>query len=265
MAQVNKDFRESRGTSTTSPAMWCATPYDREGTEGTDGVGNFYSPSFSAGVERVVLNRMVGLARAGVAGVAALLEGWGGEDEEEEDALWGEIFGETKQSLGNYNLLLKVEPKLVVDPGSKSIGGDYSHFGKDGGATVQETPFSRSMAARHQGLKSLRKKIYKNLSDASSVVKALEFNPVGEYVGRVRERFGKEALFFYNASCPEVIAVLIRPGVTANRGFSAVNSEFRKPVGVEGKGEVTLNVEDFIHELKEMGGGVVVDAKERSA
>lgn len=75
---------------------------------------------------------------------------------------------------------------------------------------------------------------------------------------------GRYALFFYNEYAPEVIAVLWRPSSFKPKPFSAVNSEYLRPVEFNDWQSDSLaveNIKDFLREIKHYTRDIVVDVK----
>ena len=86
------------------------------------------------------------------------------------------------------------------------------------------------------------------------------WQPVKELVHHLRRKFNHQALFFYNEYCPEIIAILFRPDVFTPQPFSAMASEYKRPVG-DGSDMVVTNVHDILREMENMARDVVVDVK----
>lgn len=65
------------------------------------------------------------------------------------------------------------------------------------------------------------------------------------------ERFGHLAIFFYNHLTPNVIAVLWRPSALAATAFSAMTSEFKRPIDNEWQSDsmVVTNIDDVLREI----------------
>lgn len=71
-------------------------------------------------------------------------------------------------------------------------------------------------------------------------------------------------MFFYNEFAPQVIAVLWRPTAFKPDVFSAMNSEFTRPIGDSDWKKDTMgvtNICDIMRELKQTTLDVVVDMK----
>lgn len=83
-------------------------------------------------------------------------------------------------------------------------------------------------------------------------------------IGLMRRRFGSVALFFYNRLSPEVIGVVWRPQSFRNQPFSAMNSEFARPVShAEWKSDTLVvdNMADILRELSQYSKDIVLDVK----
>jgi len=67
----------------------------------------------------------------------------------------------------------------------------------------------------------------------------------------VTKRFGHLAIFFYNDLTPNVIAVLWRPSAFSACAFSAMTSEFKRPIDVDWQNDsmVVTNVDDVLREI----------------
>lgn len=90
------------------------------------------------------------------------------------------------------------------------------------------------------------------------------WRPIEAIMDIVRKKFGSQALFFYNHLCPEVIAILWRPSAFANQPFSAMTSEFARPIcDHDWKNDtmVTNNMHDILREIGPFFQNVVTDTK----
>jgi hypothetical protein len=80
----------------------------------------------------------------------------------------------------------------------------------------------------------------------------------------LRQKFGNQALFFYNELAPEVIALVWRPSSFRPKAFSAVSSESVRPVQDDDWKSDSMaidNVKDFMRELSQTTKDIVVDVK----
>jgi len=93
----------------------------------------------------------------------------------------------------------------------------------------------------------------------------LEWNPVRAMVEELRSRFGNLALVFYNDLCPDVVALLWRrPLLDSRKAFSAVHSEYVRPVtynGWQNDTLVTLHIRDVLREMQAVTIDMVVATK----
>jgi hypothetical protein len=71
------------------------------------------------------------------------------------------------------------------------------------------------------------------------------------------------AVFFYNHLQPDVIAMLWRPTTFSTHGFSAMNSELKRPVvdPWESDSLVVTNASDILREIQQLSRDIVVDVK----
>jgi hypothetical protein len=91
-----------------------------------------------------------------------------------------------------------------------------------------------------------------------------DWRPLEDAVNTLRLNLGRYALFFYNEFAPEVIAVLWRPSTFQPKPFSAVNSEYVRPVEIDDWKSDSLaveNIKDFLRELQHDTRDIVVDVK----
>ena len=83
---------------------------------------------------------------------ACIIRGNGGKG-------WAAAFHESHASIMSFSTLLRVEPSYITDPGCSSTNAD---------ATIDcdqfVTPFERCLQNRSDGVKELRKKFYRHLS-----------------------------------------------------------------------------------------------------
>jgi U3 small nucleolar RNA-associated protein 22 len=236
------------------PPMYIITPYDRADNDEEDpaeqgAVRNAVNTTKSVSwipntisPEQVVLNRAVVLAQRSHVYMMNQLSSFG----EDSCSDWCAMFQESPQSFHSYDVLLRVNPDLIVDHGSSSTIQDLDpkpmEGGEGGGANDGQdlmSSYTISMVARNEGPKILRKKVYRNLvvtskgegNDGSSGGTILPvWDPVRSVVESLRVNFGRYALFFYNDLAPEVIGLVWRPQTFNTSSFSAMTSEYARPV-----------------------------------
>lgn len=81
---------------------------------------------------------------------------------------WSVVFHETPSSFMSYSVLLRVDSDFIVDKECSSTGSQIGVYAsKDG---VLESSFTRSMRQRSLGPKTLRRKVYRNLSNSEEDV-----------------------------------------------------------------------------------------------
>lgn len=245
MDLINHQFEKARGeTRESGPPMYIVAPYDKVDAEEES---EEQSTSFHNAVntrkdvswrpntispERVILNRAVALARRSHDYMMDHLSSF----VENSPSDWSAIFQECPQSFQSFDVLLRVNPDLVVDPEASSTKKDLGPTSvetADKTAKLFQSSYTRSMTARHEGPKALRKKIYRNLAvgagDATETVLPA-WNPARSMVETLRSKFGRHALFFYNDLAPEVIGIVWRPQTFATMPFSAMTAEYARPV-----------------------------------
>jgi len=277
-SRIQTQFESTRGQDfDKGPAMYLISPNDRDNHDGdinddngevtvgmnTGGlIAGRGRPSQMASVwaptytqihpERVILSRAAALARQSYRHLMSCLS-VGGD--------WKAVFRESTSSLRSYSALLRVDKSLILDPNCSCAGGDLSinqNKGK-GGIEVPESPFTRGMRQRYLGPKSLRRKVYKNLSTSDEVL--YDWQPVEHLVACLRQKFGSYAVFFYNNLAPDVIAMLWRPSTFVTQPFSAMNSNYKRPVMDEWQSDslVVTNPDDIMREIHHLSRNVVVD------
>ena len=268
-----RQFGEARGADGGGgPAMYVISPADYDGVEemagskvvgeggGTaptrpsDGDVRAWRPSVTASrPERVVLARAAALAGISHGHLTSCLSGGGGSD-------WSAAFMESAGSLESYGALLRVDPSFVVDGGCSSTGADCA-VRRDGGSGRPVGPFERSMERRHAGPRELRKKNYKNLVLERDTLH--EWRPVRSLLAGLRSAYGHLAVFFYNELAPDVIALLWRPDAFRPVPFSALVSEFKRPVLEHWVGDslVVTNTDDVVAEIVQRSRNVITTFK----
>lgn len=219
--------------------MYIVAPYDKKEEEEEEQLRatpmksqkhtSFWAPStFSP--EWVVVGRVVALANRSHQFMMERLVHF------DATADWCAIFQESSTSFHSYNALLRVSPDFVVDHEASSTGvADLNPLTNEDG--VLESSYTRSMKARVQGPKALRRKVYKNLlqqnasngAGAGSHSILLSWNPIESLVSTLRSKYGRYALFFYNELAPEVIGLVWRPDAFKALSFSAMTAEYAMP------------------------------------
>jgi U3 small nucleolar RNA-associated protein 22 len=256
---ITTQFDKMRGsTYQQGPPMYIVSPSDRPGggeAAGDPNSSTRWTPSFTeVSPEWVVLTRATVLAQRSHAFLTK-------SQQQFEPNTWSTVFHETTDSFKSYSALLRVDLDFIVDSDSSSTGGDLD-VGINKNNTM-DTGYTRSMRARLNGPKDLRRKLYRNLMDKEETKLVLEWRPVDTMVEALRKQLGSQALFFYNDLCPEVVAVLWRPLFTP-RAFSAMVSESVRPV-IPGEWKadtlVTLNVQDVLREVEQYTADIVTDCR----
>ncbi len=177
---------------------------------------------------------------------------------------WSAIFQESPSSFQSYSVLLRVNSDFVVDTEASS-SGNYLNPSSDK-AGISESSYTRSMKARIKGPKGLRRKVYKNIQNSSSGSTILHWQPVHSMISSLRDRFGTYALFFYNDLAPEVIGLVWRPETVATMPFSAMTSEYARPLDGDEKSWkndslVVRNTTDLLREMSEYYQYIVTTVK----
>jgi hypothetical protein len=185
----------------------------------------------------------------------------------DDSAALSAIFQESSTSFHSYSVLLRVSPDLVIDHEASSTGTDLRPLANDDG--VLETSYTRSMKARVQGPKALRRKVYRNLqndlNDGNDTL-LLSWQPIESVLASLRHKFGSHALFFYNELAPEVIGLVWRPDTFKPISFSAMTAEFAMPESADSNdwkndSLVVRNPKDLLREMSEYYQDVVITAK----
>ena len=177
---------------------------------------------------------------------------------------WSAIFHESPASFQSYSVLLRVNTDFVVDTEASSTGNDLSpSSGKTG---IPETSYTRSMRARIKGPKGLRRKVYKNIQNSASNGPILLWQPVQSVISSLRDKFGAYALFFYNGLSPEVIGLVWRPEIVETMSFSAMTSEYARPLDDDEQSWkndslVIRNATDLLREMSEYYQFVITTVK----
>ena len=177
---------------------------------------------------------------------------------------WSAIFQESPSSFQSYSVLLRVNSDFVVDTEASSTGNDLNPSSDKAGTS--ESSYTRSMKARIKGPKGLRRKVYKNIQNSSSDSTILHWQPVHSVISSLREKFGAYALFFYNDLAPEVIGLVWRPETVATLSFSAMTSEYARPLDSDEKSWkndslVIRNATDLLREMSEYYQYIITTVK----
>jgi len=240
------------------PPMYVIAPYDGE-TEDykDDGVATRmlgkWEPSV-ASPELVVLNRIIYLAKRSRHMMHRCLVSF-------DDSDCMSVFQETPHSFKSYSLLMRVHEDFITDFETSSTGGRLAVDKTEDGQN--ESSFARSMAALSLGPRLLRQKVYRNLRRGPSNGVVPFWHPVRDLVDRLENVFGRQAVFFYNQNCPEVICVLLRPHVFPPVLFSVMSSERSCPMDYEwhASSHVTRNLGDIVREMFEYSKDIVSDIR----
>ncbi|KAL3935042.1 MAG: hypothetical protein SGARI_003133 [Bacillariaceae sp.] len=180
---------------------------------------------------------------------------------------WSAIFHESTSSFHSYGVLLRISPDLVIDHEASSTGTDLGPQSNEKG--MLETSYTRSMKARVQGPKALRRKVYRNLQndqDEANNSLLLSWQPIEAVLSSLRQKFGCHALFFYNELAPEVIGIVWRPDTFKPIPFSAMTAEYAMPESdnsTEWKNDtlVVRNPQDLLREMREYYQDIVTTAR----
>jgi U3 small nucleolar RNA-associated protein 22 len=268
LSSILSQFEATRGDSyENGPAMYIISLYNH-GFEDDDNPNqkkdNRYQktwvPTFTATVpERVVLSRAVVLAERTYKFLHAALVNF-------ENRSWPAAFQESADSFRAYSALLRVDPAFLVNTDASSTASDKSLVVSVNSKSEQlESTFTRSMRFLAEGPKDLRRKLYRNLmANESDDDVVLDFRPIQVAVSTLRAKLGTKALFFYNDLCPDVIAIVWRRALLQQHPFSAVMSEYVRPVAEDDwKSDtmVTLNIHDVLRETTCCTADMVVDMK----
>ncbi|KAG7353253.1 Nrap PAP/OAS1-like domain containing protein [Nitzschia inconspicua] len=267
---IHVQFEMARGEKRESgPPMYIVAPYDKNNNEKdvmsesssiqTKQMG--WRPSITS-PEWVVVSRVVALAKRSY---QFLMERLADFDESPE---WSAIFHESSTSFHSYNALLRVNQDFIVDHETSSTGTNLNPSAKEDGTI--ESSYTRSMTARVQGPKALRRKIYKNLqqntsNDASNSI-LVSWNPIESLLTSLRNKYGQYALFFCNELAPEVIGLVWRPDVFKAISFSAMTAEYSMPQDADSRSWkndslLVRSTSDLLREMSEHFQGIVTTVK----
>jgi len=250
------------------PPMFIIAPYDRQDAEENDSTNrnavnvsnqSVWLPTTTS-PEWVVVTRAVALAKRSYTFMMQKLLKF------DDSSDWSAIFHESSSSFHSYSVLLRVGTDFIVDPEASSTSADLSpHVNEDG---ILESSYTRSMKARVQGPKGLRRKVYRNLqhtaNDAGDDTILLCWQPVENVMSSLRRKFGDHALFFYNELAPEVIGLVWRPDTFKAMSFSAMTAEYARPKDdADWKNDslVVRNATDLLREMSEYYQEIITTAK----
>lgn len=268
--EVYAQFEKARAdTKESSPPLFIVAPYDKKEVDEDDPMNQnavdtsnrrSWWPSTDS-PEWVVVSRAVVLAKRSYQFMVKRLVDF------DDSADWSAIFQESATSFQSYSVLLRVSVDLVVDQEASSTGADLSPICNEKG--VLETSYTRSMKARIQGPKALRRKVYRNLQNDSNEANdtlLLSWQPIESVFSVLRQKFGAHALFFYNELAPEVICLVWRPDTFKAIPFSAMTAEFAMPESADSSewkvdSLVVRNSKDLLREMSEYYQDVVTTAK----
>ena len=228
-----------------------------------------WAPTFTqTNPEWVVLSRAKALAQNSYKYLEGLLSD---PDVSTDTTRSMDIFTESSASFKSYSALLRVDPDLVIDSttscttrpaGTKPAGDGTDNKDNRNSSSSLISSFTTSMQQIGMGPKALRRKLYRNLVDDKSVLH--NWTPVDETVRLLRERYNTVALFFYNELSPEVIAILWRPNRFVRHPFSAITSEYARPVIDSEWTKDTMvidNMRDIMREMTQYTKDIVIGVK----
>lgn len=179
LSKIDAKFHTDRGSEfSNGPIMYIVAPYDCVDLLKEDGVdtesqrqaSSFASwrPTYTQTTpERVTLFRAAALAKRSYSYLLECLTG-------KVDAnKWTATFKETQASLKSYGILLRVDKDFIIDTTFSSTGESVVFKNSEDGHL--ESMFSRSAKSRYDGPKALRRKVYKNLSNAENLSLLVSF------------------------------------------------------------------------------------------
>ena len=274
--EIKKEFDDLRGPQhNRGPSMFIVSPYDRAALDddsdetptnrATSRVSSrrssVWRPTLDA-PEAVVLGRARQLAGRSYNFLLDLLARGG----EGKDSSCSALFQESSESFLAFSALLRVDPDLIFENESSSSSQSDLTVRRNEKVGAWQSSYTRSMYRRYLGPTDLRTRLFKNLMEQQGQSPGLlfEFDPVAEMVRRLRQELGHFAVFWYNGLCPDVVAVLWRPNIFATKSFSAVTSEYVRPVKEDNWQKdtlVTASVSDVMLELSCYTEDIVVDQK----
>ena len=177
-SDIISQFEQARGPEfKNGPPMYIISPNDRRrGSEdeqddptkgpkadkGSCSSNGTWAPTFTQhNPEFVVLARAAVLAKRSYDFLMEALSSNNAVD-------WSIVFHETPSSFMSYSALLRVDSDFIVDKECSSTRSKiFVYASKDG---VLESSFTRSMRQRSLGPISLRRKVYRNLSNSEEAV-----------------------------------------------------------------------------------------------
>ena len=239
LSVITKDFEFARGqTGDQGPPLFIISPSahptldEQVNVDKATGpssqptkasLSNSWTPVFSLKKpEWVVVNRAAILASKSYDILMHQLKNF-----DNTEAKWPIVFTEPSASFGNYSVLMRVDHEFIMDSETSSSGGKSLIVGENKAGALQSS-YTRSMIERYKGPKSLQRKLFKNLLIQEDIV--LEWRPVDAMLACLEKELDHVGLFFYNHLCPEVVAILWRPGIFKAKPFSAIQSEWVRPV-----------------------------------
>ncbi len=152
--------------------MFISSPHDRNDDDGV------WGPSFTQYLpENVVLGRLTSLAKRSYEYLMNSLARKGNI----ETTSWASVFQESPESLKSYSVLFRVNPENIIDSSCSSTESNLAVTSND---EKVKTPYYNTMEKISLGPKLLRKKVYKNLNAAESIL--YSFKPVDEAIEKLR-------------------------------------------------------------------------------
>ena len=103
------------------------------------------------------------------------------------------------------------------------------------------------------------------MKNPKKLIICLQFswNPVTEVLKKLRSELGEVAVFFYNEYTPDLIGCLWRPDAFKGQGFSAMYSEFKRPIVTnwEENSLVISNASDMMRAIQFIVKDIAIDLK----
>jgi len=265
--EIHTQFEIARGKKGDSGSpMYIVAPYDKVEIDDEDPMNrntvkksnqsswqpNIISP------EWVCLTRSVALAKRSYSFMTKKIMTFKNSND------WSAIFHESPSSFQSYSVLLRVDPDFIVDTDASSTGNDLNPALNE--SRLLETSYTKSMKARIQGPKGLRRKVYKNIQANTPADIILFWRPVDAVISSLRNKFGEYALFFYNELSPEVIGLVWRPQTVATTSFSAMTAEYAMPLDHDERSWkndslVIRNATDLLREMSEYSDFIINTVK----
>eukprot|EP00537_Pseudo-nitzschia_pungens_P011070 CAMPEP_0172386406 /NCGR_PEP_ID=MMETSP1061-20121228/3972_1 /TAXON_ID=37318 /ORGANISM="Pseudo-nitzschia pungens, Strain cf. pungens" /LENGTH=1289 /DNA_ID=CAMNT_0013115787 /DNA_START=259 /DNA_END=4128 /DNA_ORIENTATION=- len=265
--EIHVQFEKARGEKgDAGHPMYIITPYDKLEVEEDDPMNRNSVKTSSQSIwqpntipsEWVCLTRSVALAKRSYSFMLKKILAFTKSSD------WSAIFHESPASFQSYSVLLRVNTDFVLDKEASSTGNDLNPSPDEHGTL--ESSYSRSMKARIEGPKGLRRKVYKNIQNGASDETILQWQPIRSVISSLREKFGAYALFFYNELSPEVIGLVWRPQTVATLPFSAMTAEYARPLDDDERtwkndSLVIRNATDLLREMSEYYQYVITTVK----